>query len=454
MKASSLRLRLILGGVAAILLALSVAGGGLVHLFTRHVARSIADDLDLHLKRILATIEVTPDGRITLAKEPQDSRFATPLSGLYWQISDDRGQVVRSRSLWDATLPVAADAIATGEEHLHVLHIDFGEVLAAERSVVLTVNGGRTPVRVVVAASLAGVSKATSNFTRDLIVALAILGLVLTAATILQVSLGLRPLGALKRGVADIRAGRVSHLDTDAPSEVRPLVEELNALIDAQEREIERSRGRAADLAHGLKTPLAALSADARRLRERGDKAVASDIEGVVSAMGRQVDRELARARVRGGAVKGLARSTQLEPLAASLVATLERTPDGQRIAFEIQIPPAAAIPMDRRDIAEVLGNLLENAARHAASRVLVSTEAAPGFALHVEDDGPGLDEAKRYRVVKRGVRFDQCEGGAGLGLAIVQDVLEAYGWGLSLDSSSSLGGLKATVSVAPQAAA
>lgn len=449
MKASSLRLRLILGGMAAILLALTVAGGGLVHLFKRHAERTIADDLDLHLKQILATLDVTPEGRIALAKEPRDPRFETPLSGLYWQVSDDRGQILRSRSLWDATLPVAADAILPGEEHLHVLHrFTHGEVLAAERSVVLNVAGSRMPVRVVVAVSLANVSKAASSFTRDLIAALLILGLVLTAATIFQVSLGLRPLGALKRGVADIRAGRVSHLETEVPSEVRPLVEELNALIDTQERQIERSRGRAADLAHGLKTPLAALSADARRLREKGEKAIAGDIESVVSAMGRHVDRELARARARGSAVGGLPRSTPLAPLTASLVATLERTPRGERVAFESRIAPGVAIPIDRQDLAEILGNLLENAARHARSHVLVSLEVAHGYSIHVEDDGPGLDEAARHRVVKRGVRFDESESGAGLGLAIVQDVLEAYGWVLSLDRSPGLGGLRATISM------
>jgi signal transduction histidine kinase len=448
-KPKSLRLRLILGGMAAILFALTVAGGGLVYLFKRHVARTVADELDLHLKQILAVIDVTPEGKIALAKEPRDPRFGTPLSGLYWQISDDRGQMLRSRSLWDAVLPVAADALATGEEHVHVLHkCDYGEALAAERSVVLTVNGSRTPVRVVVAASLASVSKAASSFTRDLIAALAILGLVLTAATVLQISLGLRPLGALKRGVSDIRAGRAGHLETNVPTEVRPLVEEVNALIDTQEREIERSRGRAADLAHGLKTPLAALTSDALRLREKGETVIAGDIESVAAAMGRHVDRELARARVRGGAVRGVARVTPLEPLAASLVNMLERTRDGERVEFEVRIPPAFSIPIDRQDLAEVLGNLIENAARHAASRVLVSAEAAPGFVIHVEDDGPGLDEAERLRAVKRGVRLDERQGGSGLGLAIVQDVLEAYGWGLSLDTSPELGGLRATATI------
>lgn len=447
MKASSLRLRLILGGMAAILLALSIAGAGLVHLFKRHVARTVADGLDLHLKQILAALDVSPDGRITLANEPSDPRFATPLSGLYWQVSDDRQQTLRSRSLWDAALPIAADAISPGQEHLHVLPWqDHGKLLVAERSVALTINGTKTAVRVAVAASLESVSKAASSFTRDLFEALAILGLVLTAGTILQVSLGLRPLDRLRRGVADIRSGRAIHLETDVPSEVRPLAEELNALIDAQAREIERSRGRAADLAHGLKTPLAALYADARRLREKGDAAIAGEIEGVVSAMGRHVDRELARARIRGGAARGRAPSTPLEPLAASLAATLGRTQDGERIAFETRIPPALAVPMDRTDLAEVLGNLLENAARHAASRVLVSAETSNGFALHVEDDGPGLDEAERHRVVKRGVRLDEHDGGTGLGLAIAQDVLDAYGWVLILDRSPTLGGLRASI--------
>lgn len=173
MKASSLRLRLILGGMAAILLALSIADAGLVHLFKRHVARTVADGLDLHLKQILAALDVSPDGRITLAKEPSDPRFATPLSGLYWQVSDDRQQTLRSRSLWDAALPIAADAISPGQEHLHVLPWqDHGKLLVAERSVALTINGTKTAVRVAVAASLESVSKAASSFTRDLFEAL------------------------------------------------------------------------------------------------------------------------------------------------------------------------------------------------------------------------------------------------------------------------------------------
>ena len=220
------------------------------------------------------------------------------------------------------------DEPTPGEIHHHeAIGPANSHVLIAERRVLLTVGDRRVPVRLVVAADLARVATATAAFAKDLAVALGLLGLVLGIATSIQVALGLRPLDALRRGVADIRSGRRDHLPAGVPAEVRPLVEEVNALLDAQEREIERSRSRAADLAHGLKTPLAALASDAARLRDRGEMALAQDIEAVGDAMSRHVDRELARARLRGAVRHRDSHSTALAPLVRSLVATLSRTP-------------------------------------------------------------------------------------------------------------------------------
>jgi signal transduction histidine kinase len=258
----------------------------------------------------------------------------------------------------------------------------------------------------------------------------------------------LRPLVGLRRGVADIRAGRIRRLPSSVPTEVHPLVEEVNALIDAQEHEIERSRGRAADLAHGLKTPLAALAADASRLRERGERDIASDIEAVGDAMGRHVDRELARARVRGRARGGAATFASVKPLVGSILATLTRTPDGARVRFENLVTEDLCLPLDRTDLAEVLGNLIENAARHAAGCVRITTDDDRP-SLVVEDDGEGIVPIHISRVLERGARLDERGGAAGLGLAIVQDVLDAYEWGLEL-SKSELGGLKATIAPRP----
>jgi len=445
MNRHSLRLRLVAGGIVAILIALAVSGAALIVLFERHVSRTLALELDVHLKQLLSNIDVDPQGKLVLMQPPVDPRFGDPLSGLYWQVGDDHGQLLRSRSLWESAVELPADRLSPGETHQHEAAGPGGQrVLVAERAITLSADGTPVTVRLAVAEDLARVSVATSAFTQDLSIALALLGCVLVVATWVQVGVGLHPLVALRRGIAEIRAGRVRHLPSSVPTEVLPLVEEVNALIDAQEHEIERSRGRAADLAHGLKTPLAALAADASRLRERGERVIASDIEAVGETMGRHVDRELARARARGRTRGGAATSAVVKPLVESIVATLARTPEGGRVKFENLVVQDLCLPIDRTDLAEVLGNLIENGARHAAGFVRISANNDRS-SLVIEDDGEGIAPIYLSRVIERGARLDERGGAAGLGLAIVQDVLDAYEWGLEL-SRSDLGGLKATI--------
>jgi signal transduction histidine kinase len=315
--------------------------------------------------------------------------------------------------------------------------------LVAERQVRLRIGEKPVPVRVAVAVDLARVSAARTAFAADLVLALGILGLVLAAATSIQVGLGLRPLDLLRRGVADIRSGQVSRLTTQVPDEVHPLVDEVNALLDARERDIVRSRHRAADLAHALKTPLAALAADGNRLRNKGDFLIANDIDAVIDSMRRHVDRELARARLRGSARLRDGVSTPVAQLVRSLIATLSRTAAGARVKYETEIAEDVSAPFDRTDLAEVLGNLLENATRHAMAQVrIVVLKSSDGMAISIEDDGPGIEEELRSAALTRGTRLDERAEGTGLGLAIVQDILDAYGWTLHLGTSD-LGGLK-----------
>ena len=443
----SLRFRLVAGGIMAILVALTIAGAGLTILFERHIARTIADDLDVHLKQLIAGIDVDTEGRLVVVRPPADPRFADPLSGLYWQVGSEDGQLLRSRSLWDTTLVLPNDDLSAGEVHRHETRGPANaRVLVAERGIKLTIKERPTPVHIAVAVDLTRVSAAGRAFAKDLAAALSLLGLVLAIATSIQVTLGLRPLAALRRDIADIRSGRCLRLPPAAPIEVQPLVDEVNALLNSQEQQIERSRSRAADLAHGLKTPLAALVSDAGRLRERGEDAIARDIEAACEAMSRHVDREMTRARVRASLRLGAGAPTELAPLIRSLMATLARTPAGMRLTFEPCIPDGATTPFDRTDLAEVLGNLLDNASRHAVSRVRVTAYPGPaGASIAIEDDGKGIAPTARSKVLERGARLDQRGEGAGLGLTIVLDVLEAYGWRLVLDDSD-LGGLKATI--------
>lgn len=449
---NSLRLRLLLGGLTAILVALTIAGFALSVLFERHVARTISDDLDVYLKQLIAGLDIDANGRLVVNDPPADPRFADPLSGLYWQVGDDRSQLLRSRSLWDATLSLAADDPSPSEVHHHRTSGPAGSrVLLAERRVRLVSGDQQLPVRLAVAADLTRLSVAGAAFATDLVIALGLLGLVLAIATSVQVALGLRPLALLSKGVAEIRSGVRHRLPAAVPNEVEPLVAEVNALLDAQEIEVERSRGRAADLAHGLKTPLAALATDARRLRDKGEHAMAAEIEAVADQMLRHVDRELVRARIRGGIHQSMIESGELRSLIRSLVATLSRTPEGQKVSFEVDVADGAAVAFDRSDLAEVLGNLLENAARHAASKVRIS--AGPrmtGRFIAIEDDGAGIEPAARSIVLKRGGRLDEHGGSAGLGLAIVQDVLEAYNWQIEF-AHSNLGGLKVEISPTTQ---
>lgn len=448
MRAGSLRLRLIIGGIVAILIALTVAGGGLVFLFKRHVVRSMGDDLNVYLNQLIAGIDVDAQGRLLVTRPLADPRFSEPLSGFYWQIADDRGQMLRSRSLWDTELTLEPDQPAPGQIHLHEMAGPvLSHILVAERVVTLTLAKQRESVRIAVATDLERVSKAAGGYVRDLTIALGLLGVVLTVATGIQVSIGLQPLQVLRQGIADVRAGRSDQLPSAVPTEVKPLVEEVNGLLDAQEREIERSRGRAADLAHGLKTPLAALTGDARRLRAVGQDAIACDIESAAQAMSRFVDRELVRARSRGAIRRKASLSTPLAPLMRSLIATLVRTPAGARVTFEQNIPESVSVPMDRTDLAEVLGNLLDNAAQHATKRVCVSAGSmAAGATVVIEDDGKGIEVPALSSVLQRGIRLDESDQGAGLGLAIAQDVLNTYSWRLTLNKSPHLGGFQVTL--------
>jgi signal transduction histidine kinase len=182
--------------------------------------------------------------------------------------------------------------------------------------------------------------------------------------------------------------------------------------------------------------------------------AVRASIENVAETMSRQVDRELARARSRGAVRHKAKLSTELAPLVRTLIATLVRTPAGVRVSLDQQIPEVLSVPMDRADLAEVLGNVLDNAARHAAARVRIAAyPEAAGANIVIEDDGQGIAPEAQARVVERGIRLDERAEGAGLGLAIVQDVLEAYGWQLTLGNSEKLGGLRATLAPVGQAA-
>lgn len=447
----SLRLRLLFFAAVGITITLIIAGFGLTELFSRHVERRIGSELDTYIAQIAGNLRLSPDGTISLAEEPSDPRFRKPYGGLYWQVENERNHhLLRSQSLWDAALQLPRDMPPVGATDVHdVEGPDQRPVLVHERRLLLGERG--LPVRIAAAVSEAELNAMRTDFAQDLVPGLGLLGILLLVGLGLQVSAGLKPLATLASGVGQIRAGRIARLSSDVPEEVRPLVEELNSLLDAQENAMRRARDRAADLAHGLRTPLTALASDVRRLREDGETEIAANIESVAQMMRRNIERELARSRLR--AQRGARPQIPLAPAVSAIVATVARTPAGEALFFDVVVDEGTTVAFDPDDLNDVLGNLVENAARYAHTRVRVSArEKEPGLALRVEDDGPGVEKGDLAAIFERGHRLDEKGGGAGLGLSIVHDILGEYGYSLSADRSK-LGGLSLTI-VVPRAKA
>jgi signal transduction histidine kinase len=317
-------------------------------------------------------------------------------------------------------------------------------LLVVERRIELSTPASSRTVRAMVAIDRAEVHAAGLAFAADLAPSLAVLAALLVAAACFQASIGLTPLNAVRHRLAQVRAGQRARLGHAFPDEIRPLAAEVDHLLDARDAAIERARERAANLAHGLKTPLTVLRSDMEELRRRGEVRIADEVESIADDMQRHIERELARART--GATGRADRLHLVRPVAERIVAALRRIPKGENIEWEILMAPTLASPLDAQDLAEMLGNLIDNAMKWTAGRIHITGRQEPGaLVLTIDDDGPGIPESQMTTVLTRGGRVDETQPGTGLGLAIVGDLAEAYGGALEVGRSD-LGGLSAAI--------
>ena len=256
------------------------------------------------------------------------------------------------------------------------------------------------------------------------------------------------PLWSLRASLSAVREGRSQRIEGDHPSEVQPLVDELNGLLEDRERAVARALATAGDLAHGLKTPLAVLAQEAEQAGAAGHHELATTLGQLVERMQRQVDYHLARARATEAARAALGLRCSVLPSVEGLVRTMRRLHAERELMIDIDVSPAHEIRGRREDLDEMLGNLLDNACKWARSRVAISSAISPSsedarLFISVDDDGPGLDPSLRAQVLQRGVRADQQVRGSGLGLAIVNELAELYGGSVTLETSP-LGGTRA----------
>lgn len=439
MIARSLRWRLLLGATAAILVALCVAWLLMTLLFERHLERRLQAELTRDALSLVAGLSFAADGRPMLEVEPGDPRLQKPAGGYYWQVSTANG-VLRSRSLWDADLPVPADP-PEGDWRLRRTTGPFQQPIAIlERKLQLETDVPAVVVQL--AQDTKPLASARAEFGKELAAFLAVLWLVLSAAAWLQVTLGLRPLGRIGGELATLRDSASARLPDSHLLEIQPLTDAINSLADAREHDLELARRRATDLAHGLKTPLAAMAAQSRRAREAGADNAADGMDRAIAAIGVTIDAELARARI---AVAGRASGSfiALRPVVERLVTVLEHTEKGGEVAFAIDVPANLQLAIRPDDLSEILGAVLENAVKYARRQVRVTGNAGPEWtSLSIEDDGPGIAQDRVEDALMRGGRLDESGSGSGLGLAIARELVEAMGGTIELGEST-LGGLK-----------
>ncbi|MXQ13853.1 sensor histidine kinase [Microvirga makkahensis] len=377
-----------------------------------------------------------------------DPRFELPLSGWYWQVARPNakpGEIRSSKSLFGGQIPSLAAGSdnrfgqirrgygkAPDERNLRIIErdIDLGE-------------DGRYIIRV--AGPADEIDAGVRDFLFALTVTFALLGLALGFSTLLQIRFGLRPLANLRSALGAIRRGESERIVGEYPRDISPLASELNLLLDTNREILERARTQVGNLAHALKTPLSIIMNEA----ENAPEEVAARVREQATLMRDQVNYYLDRARA--AALAGtLGTLTDVEPVIAGLARTFAKIYRDKELAVELAIPRDLRFRGERQDLEEMAGNLIDNAAKWAARKIEISVEIVreddrPRFRLIIDDDGPGLPEAARAEVLKRGRRLDETKPGSGLGLSIVSDLAALYRGSLKLEAAP-LGGLRAVL--------
>jgi signal transduction histidine kinase len=442
MRTKSLRFRLLCLSALTIAVALTIAGLALVTTFNRHLERRVEQELSVRLLELASGFAMNEDGAPSITKALADPRYNQPYSGAYWQVADNAGPVLRSESLWDQQLDYTGGAGRVSKAY-ETVGPQNSTLYLLDREVKFTSGSTPRTFRLAVALDHAELEALGASFLSDVTQSLAVIGAVLILGAWLQIHLGLRPLRRLHDQLARIQQGRSSQLQGQFPSEIAPLADKLNKLIDRQEESVRKARERAGDLAHGLKTPLTILAGEAGRLELAGNHAGANSLREQIRHMRLHVDRQLARARSHGASVAGGV-CTDATQTFDRLFGLMQRMPRSDRLQWLNALPPGLRIRLDPDDFGEVAGNLLDNARLWATGCVRVCAEIeGDAVRLCVDDDGPGVPAELRDQMPMRGESGAMPGEGSGLGLAIVNDVLALYRSSLTIGEAP-LGGCRA----------
>ncbi len=442
----SLVRRLVILAAGWSLAVLLVSAVVLALLFQQAALRRFDQSLGELIDNLVAGTTIDETGQV-LAPAITDTRALRAYSGKYWQIVEPTSTggvrlIVRSRSLWDSDLQAPSDLAAQLARHpgkpvSYNVRGPLNEHLRARASQA-KLPGRSTPVIFMAAEDRAPVDNDVKTFLTATAVAFGLLGVGLVAAVVVQVRVGLGPLFALRREVAQVRRGKAERVVQAYPTELTPLADELNALMAHNQEVVERQRTHVGNLAHALKTPLSVMLTEAGQQGGPLSEVVTRQAE----AMRQQVDHHLRRARA-AARTQGSGERTSAPEVLDELSRTLERIHSDKPVAIDWDAPDDLFFQGERQDLLELAGNAMENGCKWCKGRVRVRAEAISPerMRLTIEDDGPGLTPEGRAAALARGTRLDEATPGSGLGLNIIDELARAYGGTLQLGESR-LGGL------------
>ncbi|MEP5937469.1 MAG: HAMP domain-containing sensor histidine kinase [Erythrobacter sp.] len=430
--------------IAAAWIGVLLVGGGIAldRTLVNLVERNFDDQLEYVLNALIASAEIQAGGEVYLYSQLGDQRFLEPNSGVYWQISGDGQETFPSRSLWDRSLQVEGDHFDNEPHFYYSDQFESEPLRLIEQTVILP--GSDTRWHFAVASATGEMDAQLSSIRSIVFWSFAVLGLGLFLMAVLQVRYGLGPLRRVRAAIQRLRTTGSNRITDPLPSEVEPLVKELNALLEHSERQAEEARTHAGNLAHALKTPLTVLTNAATASSPNLGDAVIRETR----TMQRHVDHHLARARAVGRRAVGHAR-TPIGACANAVQRAVERL--YSQVRFDIDGNGDVDVCVERQDLDEILGNLIENAAKYGGGSVFITLDAEPESdqcVIWIEDDGAGIPPDEREQIFDRGARLDTGKPGTGLGLAIVRDVAEIYGGSVELAESEDLGGLLVRLSL------
>ena len=418
-------------------------------LYQNRAQRDFDNILNAHLFNLLGAVGLSESGNLQGAPNLGDLGFIQRNSGSYWEVApltDAISGRLRSASMTGAVPAPTVTDVPFDREFRRTYNADglAGESLRVVETEFVLGNDDQV-ARFRIMGSLTKLRLETAQFRNRLYTYLALFGVGMIVINAGAILFGLRPLRRIRAALTDVREGRADKLGGSFPPEIAPLAAETNALIDNNRKIVERYRTQVGNLAHSLKTPLAVVTNEGRAAGGNRGTLIADQ----AAAMRRQIDHYLQRARIAAQRDTIVYRTKLSEPLARMVRVLDKLNPDKD---FSLHLPDAELIfAGEKEDLEEIIGNLLENAAKWAKSRILVgvavdqSENTKERISISIEDDGPGIPVEKASEAMKRGKRLDESKPGTGLGLAIVADLASEYGGSLQLEQSR-LGGLRAVV--------